>query len=403
MSTPYIHTLPGHPDFLDLDWARPIDSWDGGRVIDLPTGVHRHPVRFATYEDRIYAIKELPLRVAHHEYDMLRALLTRLAPVARPVGVVERRWLEPDVEGSGIVITQYVDFAFSYRELIEGGGFGRRRDQMLDAFAGLLVELHLAGCFWGDCSLSNVLYRYDAGAIQAVMIDAETVELHDTLTAGQRHHDIDIMIVNVAGGMADIAAQQGVELDAADLGLGEDVAARYDALWDELTGDVFVGPDERYKIHERVERLNDLGFDVSEVEIVPAEDGTDEVRLHVAVAGRAYHSNRLRELTRIEATENQARQILADLQHYEAKVGGLTPTGKSVAAIRWRVDVFEPLLARIGSDHTGAEDLVQAYCDFLHHRYLRSVEEGRDVSNAEAYESWRDAGFPGPLERRPRA
>ena len=398
MSTPYIHAHPGHPDFLDLEWSEPINSWTGDRIVDLPTGTHRHPVRFAAYENTIYAIKELPLALAHHEYDMLRELRTRAAPTATPVGIVERRWLAPDVEGAGVVITRYVDFAFSYRELIEGGGFGRRRDQLLDAFAGLLVELHLAGCFWGDCSLSNVLYRYDAGAIEAVMIDAETVELHDELTAGQRSHDIDIMIVNVAGGMADIAAQHGNDLDAADLGLGEDIAARYHGLWDELTADVFVGPDERYKIRQRVERLNDMGFDVSDVEIVPSDDGTDAVRLRVAVAGRAYHSNRLRELTRIEASENQARQILADLQHYEAKVGGVTSTGKAVAAIRWRVDVFEPLLSRIASDHQNAEDFVQAYCDFLHHRYLRSVEEGRDVANAEAYESWSTAGFPGSLD-----
>ncbi len=399
VSTPYIHTQPGHPDFLDLDWARPINSWEGGRIIDLPTGVHRHPVRFAAYENRIYAIKELPLDLAHHEYDMLRTLRTRVAPIARPIGVVERRWLSPDVEGAGVIITQYVEFAFSYRELIEGGGFGRRRDKMLDAFAGLLVELHLAGCFWGDCSLSNVLYRYDAGAIEAVMIDAETVELHDVLTDGQRWHDIDIMTINVAGGMADIAALQGIEVAKGDLALGEDIAARYAALWDELTEDVFVGPDERYKIGQRIERLNDLGFDVAEVELLPTDDGTDAVRLRVAVAGRAYHANRLRELTRIEASENQARQILTDLRHYEAKVGGMTPTGKAVAAIRWRVDVFEPLLIRIGADNTEADDLVQAYCDFLHHRYLRSVEEGRDVSNAEAYESWRRAGFPTSLGR----
>lgn len=398
VSTPYIHTQPGHPDFLDLEWSRPINSWDGDRIVELPTGVHRHPVRFVAYEDRIYAVKELPLRLAHHEYDMLRALRQRAGPIVRPIGVVERRWLESDVEGSGVVITQYVEFAFSYRELIEGRGFGRRRTQMLDAFAGLLVELHLAGCFWGDCSLSNVLYRYDAGAIQAVMIDAETVELHDDLTDGQRGHDIDIMIVNVAGGMADIAAQQGVEIDEADLGLGEEIAARYHALWQELTTDVFVGGDERYRISERVDRLNELGFDVSDVELVPTEDGTDAVHLRVAVAGRSYHSNRLRELTRIEASENQARRILADLRHYETKVGGLTPTGKALAAIRWRVDVFEPLLQRISKDKELGGDPVQAYCDFLHHRYLRSVEEGRDVPNAEAYESWKGAGLPGSLE-----
>ena len=49
---------------------------------------------------------------------------------------------------------------------------------MLDAFAGLLVELHLSSCFWGDCNLSNVLYRFDAEAIDTIMVDAETAETY---------------------------------------------------------------------------------------------------------------------------------------------------------------------------------------------------------------------------------
>ncbi len=395
MSTPYIHVLPGHPDFLDLDWSVPIDEWAGDRTVDLPTGLHRHPVRFVAYGEHIYVIKELPLRLAHHEYTVLRALDQRAAPVAPPVGVVERRWLSPDVEGAGAVITQYAPFTFTYRELVGEHGFGERRAQMLDAFAGLLVELHIAGCFWGDCSLSNVLYRYDADAIRALMIDAETAELHEALSEGQRHHDLEIMIFNVAGGMADIAAARGADLDDADVALGEDIASRYRSLWRELTAEPSIGPDERYRIHERVERLNALGFDVADVELVPAVDGTGVLRVRVTVAGRSYHANRLRELTRIEAAENQARQILADLHHHEARHGATTPTAKALGAIRWRVDVFEPLLATIDGDLAAGRDPVQGYCDFLHHRYLRSAELGRDVPNEEAYESWKSAGFAG--------
>ena len=192
------------------------------------------------------------------------------------------------------------------------------------------------------------------------MIDAETVELHPSLTDGQRHHDIDIMIVNVAGGMADIAASQGIEVDDADLAMGEDIAARYEALWNELTRVIVVGGEERYRITEHVDRLHHLGFDLSDVELVPAGDGTETVRLHVSVAGRNYHANRLRKLTRIEASENQARQILSDLWYYEARTRGTTPTGKALAAIRWRVDVFEPLLARLTRDVGPERDPVQA-------------------------------------------
>ena len=386
MSTPYLHVRPGHPDFLDLDWDAPINDWEGPRLVDLPTGVHRHPVRFLAYEEGLYAIKELPLRLALHEFEMLRTLATRVRNVVKAVAVAERRWLNPHTEGAGVVMTEYVQFAFSYRELITGGGFGARRNQMLDAFAGLLVELHLAGCFWGDCSLSNVLYRYDAATIEAVMIDGETVRLYDALTDGQRAEDIDIMILNVAGGMADIAASQGVDLDEADLSLGDDIAARYYGLWDELNDQIVVGPDERYRIRERVERLNDLGFEVDDFELVPTGDGGSLLQMQVAVGGRNYHASRLRELTRIEASENQARQILSDLQYYEATHPAKSATGKAVAAIQWRVEVFEPILARITEAMGPGDDPVQGYANFLHFRFALASSQGRDVPTQEAFE-----------------
>ncbi|MBT8208317.1 MAG: DUF4032 domain-containing protein, partial [Acidimicrobiia bacterium] len=309
-------------------------------------------------------------------------------------------WMPPRDEGAGVIITRYVEFAFSYRELISSGGFGDRRSQMLDAFAVLLVELHLLGCFWGDCSLSNVLYRYDAGAIEAVMIDAETVELHEQLTAGQREHDLEIMIMNVAGGMADIAAEAGLDLDDADLSLGEDIAERYAQLWDELMHDEVIKSEERFKIRDRVSRLNDLGFDVEDYRLVPVADG-NRIRMRVTIGGRSFHSNKLRELTRIQASENQARQILSDLQYYEAHHAADRPSLKAIAAIQWRVGVFEPLLERIRRE-SPSSDPIQGYCDFLHHRYLMSVTAGRDIGSELAFEDWLSLGRPGYDATQPR-
>jgi len=397
MSTPTLSIRPGHPAFLDLEWDRPLTGWDTPRLVELPTGLHRHVVRFVAYDDDIYAIKELPLRYARHEYRTLRALGQRLSPVATAVGLVERGWVPADEEWSAAVITRYVKYAFTYRELISGGNFGPRRDQMLDAVAGLLVELHLAGCFWGDCSLSNLLYRYDAGAIEAVMIDAETSELHDELSTGQRMHDLDIMVTNVAGGMADIAAEQGLDLDDADMSLGDDVLARYDALWTELCQPVLIGPTDSYRVRQRVDRLNALGFEVEAIDLLPVSDRPEgrRLQLRVTVGGRNFHRTRLRELTGIDASENQARYILADLRYYEASHNGASATGKAVRAIRWRVEVFEPLLLEIANRMEPESDVVQRYCDFLHHRYLIAAAQERDVSNGEALAQWLEDGMPG--------
>ncbi|MEN8114061.1 MAG: DUF4032 domain-containing protein [Actinomycetota bacterium] len=397
MPVPQLHIRPGNPDFLDLPWEQPITDWADPHLVDMPTGIHRHPVVFVAYEEGVYAIKELPVRYARHEFETLRSLSERTTRSGRPAGLVIRPWAGPHDECSGAVITRFVDFAFPYRELVSGGGFGARRSQMLDAFAGLLVELHLAGCFWGDCSLSNVLYRYDAGSIEAVMIDAETSRLYEELSEGQRNEDLEIMQVNLAGDMADIAASQGLDLDSADLDLGYDITKRYHALWHELNTDLVISASERYRIRERVGRLNDLGFAVDDVDVVP-EGESSRVRIAVKVGGRTFHSQRLRELAGIDASENQARQILSDVAYHEAKYGEKgeqgSVTGKAVATMHWRLTRFEPFTRRI-FDLRPNSDPIQGYCDFLDFRFRIASDRGADVESETAIEEWIEAGFPG--------
>ncbi|MCB5677874.1 DUF4032 domain-containing protein, partial [Bifidobacterium breve] len=63
---------------------------------------------------------------------------------------------------------------------------------------------------------------------------------------------------------------------------------RYHALWSALTDTDKCGPDEMWKIEQLVNKLNDLGFDVDELEMKTAEDGTRVlVRPRVVDAGYA--------------------------------------------------------------------------------------------------------------------
>jgi len=400
MGTPTLQIRPDNPDFLDLPWEKRINEWDVDRLCKMPTGIHRHPVVFVAYEEGVYAIKEMSSRLAANEYRVLRALEEETHRAAEPAGLVDRDWLDPHEEGAGAVITRYVDHAFPYRRLISGAGFGERRDQMLDALASLLVELHMSGCYWGDCSLSNVLYRFDAGAIEAIMIDGETSKVYATLSAGQRLEDIEIMKENVAGEMADIAAETGVELANADLDLGSDVSSRYSALWDELTADLVISRNEAYKIRERISRINQLGFSVHDLQIEPGEEG-DVVRMKAHVGGRTFNSDTLRERTGIDASENQARTILADLDYYLAKHGITSSTAKSVGTFQWLTSWFEPRVAKIAEIWPHGDDPIQGYCDFLAHRLKLATARGEDVDNEEAFASWVENGFPGsPLTGR---
>ena len=393
MGTPSLQIRPGHPSFLDLPWEAPLEEWEHERLVDLPTGIHRHPVGFLAYEEGLYAIKELPRRVAESEYRVLRTLEDRTHRVANAVGLARRGWLDDHSEQSAAVITRYVRHSFPYLHLVAGPGFGARRTQMLDAVAGLLAELHLVGCFWGDCSLSNLLYRYDAGAIEAIMVDAETSSVHQTLSDGQRGEDLEIMVENVAGEMADLAAKGGSDIEEADLTLGEDIIGRYEALWAELNEELVIGRNENYRIRERIARLNDLGFSVYDVDLEPTREG-DVVRLRAEVGGRTFNSDRLRETTGIEASENQARIILSDLNYYLAKNEATTPTGKSVGTFKWLTTSFQPIVEIISEKWDG-DDPVQGYCDFLNHRIELAKARGADVPNEEALESWIANGFPG--------
>jgi hypothetical protein len=392
---PTLNVRAGHPDFLDLDWERSIREWDHSRLMDLPKGISRHEVRFVGYREGIYAIKELPRAPAQKEWDNLRWLESVHGPAVIGTGYVTREGVDPTEEWSTAVITKYLDHSFSYRELLQGPGFGKRRNQMLDAFAALLTELHILGLYWGDCSLSNVLYQYDADSIAATLVDTETGEVHDEgLSDGQREMDLDVMITNVAGGMADIASAAGQDIDEADLNLGEDIADRYRALWDELHRREQLGPNERYRITERIQRLNELGFEVDDVTIDPVE--FDRLRFALRVGSRRFHRNRLQELTGIWATEKQARAILGDLQYFLAQHrDDESASIKSVGAVRWRVGVFEPWLERIRRLDPNAGDPVQAFCDFLHHRFVMSRAAGFDVGNEATFEDWVERGQPG--------
>ncbi|HSJ71705.1 MAG TPA: DUF4032 domain-containing protein [Acidimicrobiia bacterium] len=390
--TPYIHTRSEDPDFVDLDWSQPINKWTTDRLVEMPEGIHRHEVVFVAYREGIYVIKELPPHLARHEFDILRQMEEVTRHTARAAGYVERPWVARDREWAAAVITRYVSHAFPYRDLLSGIGFGHRRDALLDAFAGLLVELHLAGFYWGDCSLSNILYRWDASSIEAVMIDAETSRIYENLSLGQRLEDLAIMELNVAGEMADIAAERGADLDDADLFLGEEISQRYHSLWHELTTSLIVTAGDHFRIRQRIDRLHGLGFAVEDIDLIPVDNGTN-VKIRVKVGGRQYHSERLRQMTGIDISENQARVILTDLAYHEAKFGRSSATGKAVAAMQWRASVFEPLILRI-SDLLPGRDPYQAYCDYLAFRLDLATERDRDVTNDEAFELWEKEGFP---------
>jgi hypothetical protein len=196
----------GHPDFLDLPWERALREWDSDRLVDVARGIHRHVVRFVDYEGRVYALKELPDPVAEREYRLLRRLAEENLPVVEAAGTVTGRRSPTGEPLEGVLVTRHLSFSLPYRYLFVGRTVPDVQAKLLDALALLLVRVHLEGFFWGDCSLSNALFRRDAGALYAYLVDAETGEFQPRLSDGQRQHDLEIATANVAGDLLDLVA-----------------------------------------------------------------------------------------------------------------------------------------------------------------------------------------------------
>jgi hypothetical protein len=378
-----------YPAGLILPWATPLEQWPDERCTDVERGLHRNPVRFVTHEGSIYAIKELLDHVAAREYTMLRALEELSLPVVEPVGLVTERPPRADGERRGLVVTRFLQHSMPFRHVISRGVTVQQAHQLLDALAELLVNLHLAGFFWGDCSLSNALFRLDAGRYSAYLVDAETGEMHVSLSDGQRRHDLTIAEENVTGEFMDIQAGFGLPegLDPIDLGAG--LTSRYEQLWAELTREEVFAAQEQFRVDSRIKRLNELGFDVEELDIQTIEGG-HKIRLRVQVVEPGHHRRRLEALTGLDVQENQARRLLNDLDHFRAWQGGLE--GRVIpereAAKRWLEEVYRPTLAAIPTEQAVKLDPAEIFHQLLEHRWYTSERSGRDLPLAEVVPSY---------------
>src|SRR3954469_1101337 len=384
-------TRTGHPTFLDLPWATPLEEWQSEQLVSVVRGIGRHVVRFVEIEGRLYALKELPQELAEREYALLTALEAERMPVVTPVGVVVERPGELD----SVLITQHLEFSLPYRSLFGGRGFDDVRDRLLDSLAQLLVRLHLGGFFWGDCSLSNALFRRDAGALQAYLVDAETGELHPELSDGQRGYDLDIAQTNIIGELLDIEAELGLPDDLDPDEIAEEIVKRYESLWHELTREETFGTDERFKLDERLHRLNALGFDVEEIQLNATPEGY-RLQLDPHVVEPGHHRHRLLRLTGLDAQENQARRMLNDIARYREAMERREkrPLSESVAASHWREEVFEPTIAAVPENLWAALPAAEVFHQVLEHRWFLSEAAGKDVGIDKAVESYVASELP---------
>lgn len=375
------------PGLLALPWSTTLADWSTPDIVHLPKGISRHLVRFANLSGRVVAIKETTATMARREYEMLGSLQRLDVPCVERVAVIDGRRDEKGEELPAALVTAHLKFSLPYRALFTQVLRPDTATRLVDALAVLLVRLHNVGFFWGDVSLSNTLFRRDAGAFAAYLVDAETGELHErALTRGQRMHDLDIARTNIAGEIMDLEAGGRLEGGVDAVAIADGIMSSYHSLWAALTDQESFSANESWRITERVQKLNSLGFDIGEMSIDAASDGT-RVSIQPKVVDAGHHQRRLLRLTGLDVEENQARRLLNDLDEFSARVSRLG-SNEEMVAHEWLTRVFEPVVLSVPWDLRAKLEPAELFHQVLEHRWYLSQTEGRSVPLAEVLSSY---------------
>jgi hypothetical protein len=332
-------------------------------------------------------LKEVPPGAAEREYELLVKMDELHLPAVQPTGHVETHTAAGE---KSVLVTRYLDRSLPYRSLFMRESLERYRDSLLDAVAGLLVQLHLAGIYWGDCSLSNTLFRRDAGALQAYLVDAETAGYFaDYFPPAERVQDLVIMEENLNGDIADLGLT-GLLADGVPLAdAGTYIRLRYQLLWEQVTREDVIHPNENYRIQERIRALNHLGFSVREVALDNVPDG-NQLRLRVVVTDRNFHRDQLHGLTGLEVEERQARLMMNEIHELKATLSQTQnrSTPLSVAAYYWLENIYQPIVKRLRAmtdEHTSSAEL---YSQLLEHKWYLSEQAHHDVGHQAALDDY---------------
>ena len=376
------------PAIVRLPWSTLLEEWGEEYVVNFPRGLSRHVVRIVRLGTRNYAVKETVEEIAFREYRLLRDLQRLGLPAVVPQGVVTGR---VDTDGEALpsaLLTQHLQFSLPYRSLFAHGFSADNLPSLIDALVVLLVRLHLADFFWGDVSLSNVLFRRSAGGFAAYLVDAETGELRETLSQQMREYDLTIATENVFAELLDLQASESIPHEVGAHEISDMLANRYHALWTELTAEEEFTAEEMWRIEQRIERLNELGFDVEELDIVTDFDG-DKVRIQPRVVELGHHRRELQSLTGLNVEDAQARRMLNDIASFTAHFE-LGREDRMLVANRWMNQIYEPIMRMVPPEASGKLEQAEVFHEILVHRWYLSERAGREVPLFEAARDYMD-------------
>ena len=365
-----------------LPWQINLEEWPEDPALAEKRGISRHVVRLVRSTDdpdsEVYAVKETVSEFANREYKALRELAHLGAPSVQSIAVIEGRTNAANEELPCALVTRFLPYSLPYRVLLSGKDVTSNDITMMaNALALLLVQLHLLGFWWGDCSLSNTLFRRDAEAFAAYLVDAETGEFQKSLSDGQREHDLEIAHFNVAAELEDLALS-GVLYPGMDpIRASEAVIKRYHRIWKALKERQVLDPKDRHAVERAMRQLHDLGFAVDEVS-VSLDGESQKLYFQPKLVAPGYHRNRLRELTGLETEALQAKRLLASLDRFRGREESPKPPIAD-SARRWLNETYRPIVEMIPQNLTGRIEEAQFFHEVLENRWYLSEREGHDV------------------------
>ena len=365
------------PGLIELPWNLPLSVWPEDRIAALPRGLSRHVVRFVRHGSTVLAVKETNPDLAHKEFTILRELERMGAPCVHAVAVVSGRESATGDDLGAALVTEHLAFSLPYRALFSQGLRKGTLKRLIDALSVLLVRLHLNGFYWGDVSLSNALFRRDASEFSAYLVDAETGDIQRVLTDGQRNYDLDIAVTNITGELLDLQASEDLDESVDPFEIGERITKRYEQLWRALTETETLTSNIPLHVADRVRELNEMGFDVGEIDMQQTSDGT-ALRIKPKVVDAGHHSRRLMRLTGLDVQENQARRLLNDLDEFRS----MHPEhgdDENYAAHAWLTSMFEPTVRAVPKALRGKLEPAQLFHEVLDHRWYLAQSAGHDV------------------------
>ena len=305
---------------------------------------------------------------------------------------------------TAILMTEYLAYSIQYRRLLMRFplGPGPYRDRLLDAMAWLLVDLHRAGVFWGDCSLANTLFRRDGDKIQAFLVDAETSEIHPSLSDGQRalrpRHPRRERRLRAGRPRRRCRVATDAFDDAVEA--AETVRTRYTSVWDELHSS-----PSRARRPARHPRRASGGSTTSGSRSTRSSssrpaDGRTPSGCKVAVANRRFHARELRAADRA-SSPSRARRGCCSTTCASTRPGSSTherrldQRGRGAPSAGWPTS-SSPASRRSCRRSGAGRDPLQAYCDVLEEKWILSELAGRDVGLEAAIDAYLGLGAPAP-------